>query len=166
MHFGSMEAYAKRAKSMIAIAAAEGLSYRPDLIRWQPDTVNCHRLVYWAARDFEGDRSARMEWRLMELFHSEGADLRDIDVLVDAAVDCGLDASNTRDMLTSDLDVHVIKALARGGPARGISGVPTYVFDDQFELSGARSVEMLVAAMRRVIALREAADGDEAPRLD
>lgn len=156
MHFGSMKVYSARVEALIKIAASEGISYRPDLIRRQPNTLDCHRLVHWAAHDPVSDKSERMETRLMELFLSEGADLTNVNVLIGAAEECELDPDNVRRLLASDVDINVVEALSRAGAARGISGIPTYVFDDQHELSGARSPDMFVTAIRRVIALREA----------
>src|SRR3954467_10416198 len=83
--FGSVEAYRGIAGRVVAAAEEEGLSYRPDLVRRQPNTVDCHRLIHWAERDSAGDKSAAMKQRLMELYFRDGGDLTDVEVLVQAA---------------------------------------------------------------------------------
>src|ERR1700744_2499646 len=91
--FGSPEAYKGIAGRVVAAAGEEGLSYRPDMVKRQPNTIDCHRLIHWA--DAIG-KAAAMKQRLMELYFRDGRDLTDIDVLVQAAADVGLDAEETR----------------------------------------------------------------------
>ena len=87
--FGSVEAYKGIAGRVVAAAGEEGLLYRPDLVKRQPNTTDCHRLIHWAEHDPAGDKSAAMKQRLMELYFREGGDLTDVDVLVQAAADAG-----------------------------------------------------------------------------
>src|SRR3954453_2541675 len=61
--FGSPEAYKAIAGCVVAAATDEGLQYRPELVRLQPNTTDCHRLIHWA--DARG-KSAEMKQRLME----------------------------------------------------------------------------------------------------
>jgi len=108
--FGSVEAYKGMAGRVVAAAGEEGLSYRPDLVKRQPNTIDCHRLIHWA--EAKG-KSAEMKQRLMELYFRDGGDLTDIDVLVQAAADCGLDADDVRRRLATDEDVERISAQAQ-----------------------------------------------------
>ena len=55
----------------------------------------------------------------MELYFRDGGDLTDIDVLVQAAADCGLDADDVRRRLATDEDVALISAQAQGGLRQG-----------------------------------------------
>src|SRR3981189_2306251 len=94
--FGSPEAYKGIAGRVVAAANEEGLTYRPDLGKRQPNTIDCHRLIHWA--DAQG-KSAEMKQRLMELYFRDGGDLTDTSVLVQAAADIGLDADEVRKRL-------------------------------------------------------------------
>ena len=62
--FGSVDAYNNIASRVVAAAGEEGLSYRPDLVKRQPNTIDCHRLIHWA--EAQG-KAAEMKQRLMEL---------------------------------------------------------------------------------------------------
>jgi predicted DsbA family dithiol-disulfide isomerase len=147
--FGSVDAYKGIAGRVVAAASEEGLSYRPELVKRQPNTIDCHRLIHWA----EGKgKSAEMKQRLMELYFRDGGDLTDIDVLVQAAADCGLDADDVRRRLATDEDVAVISAQAKEASDKGISGVPTFVFAQKYAVSGAQAPEQLAAAIRQVSA--------------
>ena len=145
--FGSVEAYRNIAGRVVAAAAEEGLTYRPDLVRRQPNTLDCHRLIHWA--EARG-KAAAMKQRLMELYFRDGGDLTEIDVLVQAAADCGLDAEVVRRRLASDDDVELISAQAKQASEAGISGVPTFVFADKYAVSGAQPADQLARAIRQV----------------
>jgi len=150
--FGSVEAYDRIASRVVEAASAEGLVYRPDLVNRQPNTVDCHRLIYWAGRDPSGDKSAAVKQRLMELYFRDGGDLTDREVLVQAAADCGMDAATIRQRLATDEDVDIVTAQAQEASDKGISGVPTYVFAGKYAVSGAQAPEQLARAIRQVSA--------------
>src|SRR4051812_7458044 len=148
--FGSVEAYKGIAGRVVAAASEEGLSYRPELVRRQPNTLDCHRLIRWAEHDPSGDKSAAMKQRLMELYFRDGGDLTDVEVLVQAAADIGMDADSVRRRLASDEDVELISAEAKDASDKGISGVPTFVFAQKYAVSGAQPAEQLARAIRQV----------------
>jgi predicted DsbA family dithiol-disulfide isomerase len=147
--FGSVEAYNRIAQRVVAAANEEGLSYRLDLVRRQPNTIDCHRLIHWA--DAEG-KAAQMKQRLMELYFRDGGDLTNSDVLVGAASDIGLDSEAVRRRLSTEQDVGLISALAQEASEKGVSGVPTFVFAQKYAVSGAQDAERLARAIRQVSA--------------
>ena len=100
--FGSVERYNSNNNRVVEAAAAVGLSYNRDRIKRQPNTLDCHRLILWAG---QAGKAAAMKQRLMELYFSEGGDLTQTEVLVAAAVDCGLDGEDVRALLASEQDV-------------------------------------------------------------
>ena len=147
--FGSVEAYKGIAGRVVAAAKEEGLVYRPDLVQRQPNTTDCHRLIHWAEAI---GKAAEMKQRLMELYFRDGGDLTDVNVLVQAAADCGLSADDVRARLATDEDVALISANAHEASDKGISGVPTFVFAQKYAVSGAQPAEQLARAIRQVSA--------------
>jgi predicted DsbA family dithiol-disulfide isomerase len=147
--FGSVDAYKGIAGRVVAAASEEGLNYRPDLVKRQPNTIDCHRLIHWA--DGKG-KAAEMKQRLMELYFRDGGDLTDINVLVQAGADVGLDADDLRKRLATDEDVALISGWAQEAADKGISGVPTFVFAQKYAMSGAQAPEVLARAIRQVSA--------------
>jgi predicted DsbA family dithiol-disulfide isomerase len=145
--FGSVEAYKGIAGRVVTAAGEEGLSYRPDMVKRQPNTIDCHRLIHWAEAI---GKSAEMKQRLMELYFRDGGDLTDTNVLVQAAADCGLDAEDVRQRLATDEDVERISAQAKEASDKGISGVPTFVFAQKYAVSGAQPADQLARAIRQV----------------
>lgn len=147
--FGSPEAYKGIAGRVVAAAAEEGLEYNSDRVKRQPNTIDSHRLIHWAAAE---GKAAQMKQRLMELYFRDGGDLTDTDVLVQAGADVGLDADSVRKRLATDEDVDRISGQAQEASEKGISGVPTFVFAQKYAVSGAQPADQLARAIRQVSA--------------
>ena len=153
--FGSPERYKAIAQRVSAAAAAEGLTYAIDKISRQPNTLDSHRLIRWA----EGiGKAADMKQRLMDLYFTEGADLTNHAVLVQAAADIGLDAEDIREALASDQDVAEIENEAQSAKEAGIEGVPCFIFGGKFAVSGAQAPEYLAEAISRLAHAADAAE--------
>jgi predicted DsbA family dithiol-disulfide isomerase len=152
--FGSPERYKGIAQRVTAAAAGEGLVYAADKISRQPNTRDAHRLIRWA--DAIG-KAPEMKQRLMDLYFTEGADLSDADVLVQAAADVGLDADQVRKALDSGKDAADVEREANAAKESGIQGVPMFIFAGKFAVSGAQAPEYLAEAIARA-AQAEAAE--------
>jgi predicted DsbA family dithiol-disulfide isomerase len=150
--FGSPERYKAIAGRVMAAAAAEGLAYAAEKMKRQPNTLDSHRLILWAGKD---GNAAAMKQRLMELYFTEGGDLSDREVLVRAAVDCGLNGDEVRELLASDQDVELIEREANAAKDIGIDGVPTFIFGGVAAISGAQAPELLANAIEQVATNRE-----------
>jgi predicted DsbA family dithiol-disulfide isomerase len=157
--FGSAERYREIAQRVVAAAAQEGLVYNPDRIARQPNTIDCHRLIAWAGRD-----AARMKQRVMDLYFTEGGDLTDKAVLVQAAADCGLDRAEIEARLATDADIERITMEAEAAKEAGIDGVPCFIFGGVLAVSGAQAPEYLAGAIERAageVARREDAQATQ-----
>jgi predicted DsbA family dithiol-disulfide isomerase len=154
--FGSPERYQGIASRVAQAAAEEGLTYAIDKISRQPNTTDAHRLIRWA----EGiGKAAEMKQKLMELYFTQGADLTNRAVLVQAAADVGLDADDIAAALASDKDVEQIEREVETAKDAGIQGVPLFIFGAKFAVSGAQTPDYLADAIERVAqANREAAE--------
>jgi predicted DsbA family dithiol-disulfide isomerase len=144
--FGSPERYRGIAQRVAQAAAAEGLTYALDAIKRQPNTLDCHRLIRWAG---EAGNAARMKQRLMDLYFTEGGDLTDRDVLVQAAADCGLDGDLIRERLAGEDDVERVEQEAESAKDAGIDGVPCFIFGGNLAVQGAQAPEHLAQAIAR-----------------
>jgi predicted DsbA family dithiol-disulfide isomerase len=152
--FGSPESYKGIAHRVAAAAASDGLVYASERINRQPNTRDPHRLIRWA----EAIRKApEMKQRLMDLYFTEGADLSNTDVLVQAAADVGLDPAHVRADLASNKDVAEVEQEVQMAKDAGIQGVPMFIFGDKFRISGAQAPEYLAQAITKT-AQAEAAE--------
>jgi len=147
--FGSPDRYRGIAQRVQAAAAGEGLDYAVDRISRQPNTRDAHRLIRWA----EGiGKASEMKQRLMELYFTEGADLSNRAVLVGAAADVGLDPEDVRAALDSDRDIAEIEREVEAAKEAGIQGVPCFILDGKYAISGAQEPEALAQAIMQVSA--------------
>ena len=154
--FGGVDRYKGIAQRVAAAAQAEGLTYAMDKIARQPNTLDAHRLIRWAG---EIGKAAEMKQTLMDFYFTQGGDLTDREPLVRAASQVGLDADQTRADLASDKDVAEIEREAEAAKEAGIQGVPMFIFDGRFAVSGAQAPETLAEAIER--ASQQSADAAE-----
>lgn len=144
------ERAAEMNEHLSATAALDGLEYRLDVA--QPgNTFDAHRLTHLAAAAGRGD--AMME-RLMKAYLAEGASMSDHDTLVRLATEVGLDDGATRAMLASNAFADQVRSDEERAFRLGVNGVPFFVIDDRFGISGAQPVEVLVNALRSIAASR------------
>ena len=126
-----------------------------DKISRQPNTLDAHRLIRWAAGL---GKAAEMKQKLMDLYFTEGADLTNHDVLVQAAAAVGLKADEVRAALESDQDVAEIEREAMAAKEAGIEGVPCFIFGGKFAVSGAQAPEDIAEAIARMAQDADAAE--------
>jgi predicted DsbA family dithiol-disulfide isomerase len=138
--FGSVERYSGIAQRVAAAAAEEGLIYAVEKMSRQPNTLDSHRVILWAKKS---GAQACVKQRLMDFYFTEGADLSDPEVLVQAAAECGMDSDEVRRLLATDTDVERVTQEAESARSSGINGVPTFIFGGAFSTSGAQPPETL-----------------------
>lgn len=136
------EAYANVARA----AATTGLAMDLEGIRRTPNTLQSHRLLAHAAR--AGRQDAVVE-ELFRAYFVEGRDIGDDLVLVDAAARAGLDGDEAARHLAGDADRREVLAGDHAARAAGIHGVPHFVIDGAFAVSGAQEP----AVFRQVFAV-------------
>jgi predicted DsbA family dithiol-disulfide isomerase len=126
---------------------AVGLQFRFDLIERLPNTRRSHLLIAHAGR--RGLQNVVME-RVMRGYFEEGCDIGDIEQLVRLGVEAGLSERETRSAVILREGQDGVVAAERHAAALGITGVPTFMFDRQYTLSGAQDVATLGHALDQV----------------
>ena len=129
-----------------ALAADEGLEYRFDLVR-PVNTHDAHRLIHLAAvHGLQGE----MKERLQKAYFTEGLVLSDVETLVRLAEETGLDADETRLALESNAFSDSVRADIRRARMLGIGGVPFFLVDETYGISGAQPAEAFLGVLARV----------------
>src|SRR4051812_45636060 len=126
-------------------AAGEGLEYHLDQSPGG-NTFDAHRMIHLAAT--YGHQGAAKE-RLLRAYFTEGEPISVWDTLVRLMAEVGVDPAEARTALQLDRfaeDVREDEALAT---QFGIQGVPFFVFDRRYGVSGAQPPETLLAALQR-----------------
>lgn len=130
---------------MTAAGAEAGVEFRFDRAR-PGNTFDAHRLLHLAA---DRDRQHAVKDRFLAGYHTEGAAIADHDVLAGLAVEAGLDADEVRDVLGSDAYADAVRADEDDARALGISGVPYFVVDRTYGVSGAQPADVLAGLLAR-----------------
>jgi predicted DsbA family dithiol-disulfide isomerase len=127
------------------LAAEEGLAYRLDAAR-PANTFDAHRLLHLAA-----DRGvqAAVKEGLMAAYFTEARPIGDSETLVAVAAGAGLDEAAAREVLAGDAYAEDVAADEREAAALGISGVPFFVLDRRYGVSGAQPAELIAQALDR-----------------
>ncbi len=122
------------------IGRDDGIAFAFDQIARSPNTVDAHRLIYWAGDPKTQD--ALVE-RLFQLYFFEGADISDPEVLAGAAADSGMDAGTVRAELADDTDRDTIMKMVAETQKAGVNAVPAFVLGGKRAVVGAQPVELL-----------------------
>ena len=133
---------------MAGAAAAEGLAFHFDRVV-VGNTFDAHRLVHLA---HEHGLQDAMKERLMRAYLTEGLSIGTHDVLQRLGEDVGLDAVLVRDTLASDAHAADVRADEARARQLGISGVPFFVLDGKYGVSGAQGPEVLLEAITQAYA--------------
>lgn len=144
--FGSVERYQAMSGRMIAAGMAEGIAFAFDKLSWQPNTLDCHRVLLWAR---EAGVQPAVKERLMAAYFEEGANLSDTEVLVGAAGAGGMDEGGVREKLAGTDDADTVARAAKSAAEAGIDGVPCFIFGGVFAVSGAQEAAYLADAIDR-----------------
>lgn len=144
--FGSSEK-AKAIDARIQGAAeAVGLNFRQDLMLRTPNTIDAHRLIWFAGQ--KGVQDAAME-AVFRSYFLQGGDIGDHAVLSDCAAAAGLDRGEVLAFLTGGLAEPEMRAADQAAREAGVSGVPSFFLDGYSVFSGAMPAEHMVEAFHR-----------------
>jgi len=139
---------------------SEDIAFAFDKIARSPNTLDSHRLIRWAAT--AGVQNDVVE-RLFEAYFEEGRDIGNADVLIEIASEAGMDSATVADLLEQGADRELIENEDAMAHRLGITGVPTFIFQNKYLASGAIDPEALLEIIDKVSALAEQApaDGEE-----
>lgn len=128
---------------MTDTAAGDGWRFRFDRIR-PGNTFDAHRLLHLAA---DRGRQDQVKERFLAGYLEEGVPIGQPEALRELAVGAGLDDVEVAEVLSGERFADAVRADEREARALGISGVPFFVIDRRFGISGAQPATVLVQAL-------------------
>ncbi len=144
--FGSVERM-READARVAQAAANvGLPFRQDLMLRTPNTIDAHRLIWFAGQ--RGVQDAAME-AVFAAYFTQGRDIGDAAVLADCAAQAGLDREAVAEFLAGDVAAPEMRAADQAAREAGVNGVPSFFLDGYGLFSGAMPAETMADALRK-----------------
>jgi len=113
-------------------------------------TVDAHRLLHLAL-DEGADESVqpRLKEALLDAYFTRGESMADHGVLRTAAIGVGLDPARVDEVLAGDEYAGAVEADIREAAAFGATGVPFYVVDRKYGISGAQPTELFSQVLDR-----------------
>lgn len=127
------------------LAHVEGASYRPDLTR----PTNSHLALELLHHAQESGHRAALTHRLFAAYFTEGRHIGHLDQLVDLAEKVGLDPEEAGEVLTDRRYLEAVDQDSSQLRALGASGVPLYVINGKWGISGAQPVQTYLDALQK-----------------
>lgn len=140
------------AKGMCAnvteVASELGLDYRFDQVH-ATNTINAHCLLHFA---HEQGKQDAMKERLLRAYFTEGKNVDDIPTLLALAKEVGLDTNGLQEALESGKYRGAVKADITEGHQLGLRGVPFFVMNRKFGVSGAQESKAFLQTLEKAYA--------------
>jgi predicted DsbA family dithiol-disulfide isomerase len=149
----TVERAAEMHAQMTELAAGEGLEYHLDIARGG-NTFAAHRLIHEAAA--HGHQAAAQE-RLMRAYFTDGEPISDLETLARLIAEVGVDHEDATAAAFSDRHGDAVRQDELLAQRLGIQGVPFFVLDRRYGVSGAQPPEVLLSALQRAWGERAAA---------
>ena len=141
-------------ENVTGVAKNAGLDYHFDILK-HTNTVKAHELLHLAKAE---GRQHEMAERLMAAYFTEGRHVGRIDDLVDLAAEVGIDPDAARRALESEEFLDAVRADQDQARQYGINGVPFFVIDGKYGVSGAQPADAFAQIARQVWAERSAVE--------
>lgn len=140
----SYEQSVKMHEGVEKMANEVGLEYRFDKAV-VTNSQNAHRVMQMAQNNGLGDEA---EEQLFKAYFTEGKDLNDVATLVQIGVEIGLDAKAVTTMLAGNDYIKEVTDDMQEANKLGINGVPFFVFDRKYAVSGAQPVDTFLQTLQ------------------
>jgi len=145
--YGISVEQAKASNVQILEQAKEvGLNYNFDKMI-PTNSFDAHRLSHYAK---EEGKMNEMSERILKAYFVESLNISDHKVLAECAKEVGLDYKKALEVLESNQYSSQVREDEIAASKREISGVPYFVFDNKYSVSGARSSQQFLEVLDKV----------------
>ena len=143
----SIDAAKANTQNVIQMAKESGLEYHMDTMILT-NTFDAHRLTMYAKKE---GKMQEMTERILYAFFTESKHIGNHETLADLAEDVGLNREAVLQMLSSDEMADEVRADEETAKAYGVTGVPFYLIDKKYALTGAQPTDVFVQALNKII---------------
>lgn len=145
--FGGIDRFEQITQRVTSVAAIEGLNFNFSIQQVSPNTFNAHRFIWLAGK--EGIQPAVKE-ALMSAYFEKGIDLSKKENLLEVVTAAGLSRSKSLQLLDSQEGAAEVRQMQQLNYQRKISGVPFFIINNQYGISGAQPAEVFVSALTEI----------------
>lgn len=129
----------------------EGIAFGSSPDAMSPNTLSAHVLMLWARADSSIDANALGE-KLFYAHHVACENIGDHAVLARIAGEVGMNTAQVREDLAAGRDENRAQQLMQESVARGVSGVPFFIINGRYGVSGAQPADAFLAAFDQIVA--------------
>ena len=147
--FGGAERYRELTQHVRNVAADEGLHFDFEKQLKTPNTRDAHRII-WFPKNF--GKQEKVKEAFLKAYFEEGVDLTVSENLILLAAQAGLDKALVEKMLNSDEGKAEVQLIHQMNHQRKISGVPFFIINNKYGVSGAQASETFVGIFSEVAA--------------
>jgi len=147
--FGGPERAAEIYARVREAGASVGIPFAFERVLRQPNTLDAHRLIGWAQRQRAADGLVEA---LFRAYFIDGRYLGDRGELAAIAAEAGFAAAAAQTMLDGAEGVDEVRSMDARVRELGVTGVPFFIFDNRFAVSGAQEPEALVGVIEEALA--------------
>lgn len=145
--FGSEDRYNQIIQQVSGVAAAEGLRFDLENQTVSPNTQTLHRLIGYALQQ---GKQLEMVETLFKAYFEDTVDLTQTETVVQLASGIGLDAEKVREVLVGNVGAEELDKQLYQNRLMGVSGVPYYIINDKYAVSGAQPTELFLEALPEI----------------
>ncbi|WP_432217615.1 DsbA family oxidoreductase [Pseudomonas kribbensis] len=147
--YGSTPEQSQKNREVIRARGADvGFAFRTDSNSRIYNTFDAHRLLHWAG---EEGLQLPLKEALFKAYFTDGGNPSDHSQLAQIAENVGLDRQRAEAILASEEFVSEVHQEEQLWLSRGVSSVPTVVFNGQYAVTGGQPVDTFVGAIRQIM---------------
>ena len=132
--------------SMAAQGKAEGLEFRFEKVKLT-NSFDAHRLMHFASSK---GKQAEINDALFQAYFTDSKHIGDQETLADLAEGIGLKGDEVRSMLAGNAYADEVRRDEQDGARLGITGVPFFVINQKYGISGAQPEEAFLRTLEKV----------------
>ncbi|MEB2843438.1 thioredoxin domain-containing protein [Rhizobiales bacterium RZME27] len=148
---GGEDAVREGHERLTAFGKEVGINFDFAAIKIGPNTLDAHRLMHWAMMEGR-ELQDKVATALFKANFEDGRNVGNHAVLLDIAEQSGLDTKVIENLLKSDADKDTVQAEITAAKDMGVTGVPFFIIDQQYAVSGAQTPDVLANAFREIAA--------------
>lgn len=145
----SAEQLAQNRQTIVERGAAVGFTFGTRSRVW--NTFDAHRLLHWAGLQ-GGEHQRRLKHALLAAYHTRGENPGAREVLLQAAIEAGLDAMQAAEVVDSGRHADEVRDRERFYQQLGIQSVPSVIVDDRHLIQGGQPPDVFEQALRQIAA--------------
>jgi predicted DsbA family dithiol-disulfide isomerase len=128
------------------LGAQSGLTFNFEKMEYAPNSLLSHRLIALTPAE---NKEAIID-ALYAAYFEDGRNIGDLDTLLEIAAEVGLETADLRTSLAGTAARDEVLAEAQWAQQQGISGVPFFIFNNRYALSGAQPPEVILEVLNRI----------------